>query len=621
MSTHKIRRSCYLFGTDISVCAGAKEKTCFRIWNWGMLVLSAAGICSLTLLLGVGNVGRELLFDYFRHPLIFFLNFLPICLLELLLYCLFNRAWAAYLATAMVFVTAGVGNYFKLKFRDDPFMFSDIMAIHTALGVSSGYNITLTKRVAFCLICAVIGLVIMLFFVRGRTGGRARAMCAVIIVLSIWPLWKFVYSDADIYSVKTANFEHANQWRANEVFESKGFVYPFVYSIKDAIDTAPDGYDEQTVQDTLSAYSDSDIPDDKKVNILAIQLEAFSDLTTAGLEGVEDVYADYHALEDESYTGELVTNIFAGGTTNTERCFLTGYTTLKDYRSSVNSYVWYLRSQGYTANGSHPCLRTFYNRYNVNTYLGFEDYLFTEGYYEKYGYPVTYDDDFFPEMLRLFKEDVASGKNVFSFNVTYQGHGPYDTEKLIWGDALWDGDVSEYSWNVINNYLGSVKNTIDNVIALKEELEAMDEPVVLVIYGDHKPWLGDNSVTYTELGIDLDASTREGFDNHYSTRYLIWANDAAKELCGNEFVGEGPTISPCYLMNELFSLLGWDGPAYMKYMDDMQQSLPVINTDGYYLVDGDVVDSLNGSLLEEKQSVDAVQYYMRRNFIYSEVAS
>jgi hypothetical protein len=59
----------------------------------------------------------------------------------------------------------------------------------------------------------------------------------------------------------------------------------------------------------------------------------------------------------------------------------------------------------------------------------------------------------------------------------------------------------------------------------------------------------------------------------------------------------------------------------MKYMDDMQQSLPVINTDGYYLVDGDVVDSLSGSLLEEKQSVDAVQYYMRRNFIYSEVAS
>lgn len=143
-----------------------------------------------------------------------------------------------------------------------------------------------------------------------------------------------------------------------------------------------------------------------------------------GLQGIDDIYADYHALEAESYTGNLMTNVFGGGTIDTERCFLTGYTQLKDYRRPVNSYVWYLREQGYTANGSHPCLRTFYNRYNVNRYLGFEDYLFTEGYYEKYGYPVTYDEEFFPDMLKFFKDDVADGKNVFSFNVTYQGHGP-----------------------------------------------------------------------------------------------------------------------------------------------------------------------------------------------------
>ncbi len=611
----------FLFGTDISVCAGPRRRFCFYLWNYGLLAVSAAGICCLTLFLGIGMGSYELLRDYFRHPLIFLLNFLPVCMLELLLYCLVNRAWISFLGTGAVFVTASVGNYFKLKFRDDPFMFSDITAIHTALGVSANYNITLTKRIAACLLCVVIGTLLLFFFVRGRASGRARAAIAAVIALSVWPLWKLVYSDDYTYNVKTANFEHASRWEARDVFISKGFVYPFIYSISSAIDTPPDGYDETEAESVLSAYSDSDIPEDKKVNILAIQLEAFSDLTTAGLEGIEDVYADYHALEAESYTGNLLTNVFAGGTIDTERCFLTGFAELKDYRSTTNSYVWYLREQGYTANGSHPCLRTFYNRYNVNGYLGFEDYLYTEEYYEKYGYPTSPDDDLFPEMLSLFKSDIASGKDVFSFNVSYQGHGPYSSEELIWGEELWSGDVSDYSYYIINNYLGSVKNTIENLCALKDELEAMDEPVVLLVYGDHKPWLGDGSLCYTELGISLDRSTTEGFRNYYTTRYLIWANDAAKEICGSSFTGQGPDISPCYLMNELFSLLGWEGTAYMKFMNGVQTELPVINTSGFYLIDGEVRDSISGSRLETAQLVERVQYYMRQNFLYSEAAS
>lgn len=383
----------------------------------------------------------------------------------------------------------------------------------------------------------------------------------------------------------------------------------------------PEGYDEQAAREYLAEYGDSDIPEGKKVNILAIQLEAFSDFTTLGLDELEYIYADYHALEDESYTGDLITNVFGGGTVNTERCFLTGYTDLKDYRQNTNSYVWYLRQQGYTANGSHPCCRSFYNRFNVNSYLGFEDYLYTEGYYDKYSTSVSFDNVLFHEMLRLFTEDVSSGKPVFSFNVSYQGHGPYSTDHLDWGDPIWEGYVSDYSYYVVNNYLSSIKDTISSLCELKAELETMDEPVVLVVYGDHMPWFGDGNSVYNELGVNLDISTLSGFMNYYSTRYLIWANDAAKELTGSEFTGEGPDISPCYLMGELFSLLGWDGPAYMKSMNDAERMLPVINSDGFYLKDGQVVCSLDGDDLAELERINLVQYYLRKNFLYQEVIS
>ena len=616
-----IKERSFLFGAGLSAGAAPKRRFVFYLWNFGMLALSAAGICALTLQLGIGMYAKEVFFDYFRHPLIFFLNFLPIFLFELLMYCLIGRVWAAFLSTAVIFVTAAAGNYFKLVFRGDPFMFADISAIHTALGVSSEYDIGLNKRIVLCLLCVAAGTAILFFFVRGRISGRSRLVLAALTLLSVWPLWSFVYSSSDIYNNRTQNYEHINRWVADQLYMSKGFVYPFIYSIKSAVDTPPDGYDEQTAAGYLSEYSDSDIPDDRKVNILALQLEAFSDFTTLGLDELEYIYADYHALEDESYTGDLITNVFAGGTVDTERCFLTGYTRLRDYRQNTNSYVWYLRQQGYTVNGSHPSYRSFYNRFNVNSYLGFEDYLYTEGYYDEYSSSVSYDDVLFPEMLRLFTEDVSSGKPVFSFNVSYQGHGPYSTDRLDWGDPLWEGDVSDYSYYVMNNYLGSVKDTISRLCELKAELEAMDEPVVLVVYGDHKPWLGDGSSVYAELGVELDTSTLSGFMNYYSTRYLIWANDAAKELTGCDFIGEGPDISPCYLMNELFSLLGWEGPAYMKFMNDAESMLPVINSKGLYPEDRQIVDSLEGEALSALERVDFVQYYLRKNFLYQEVIS
>lgn len=73
----------FLFGTDAAACAEPGKRFGFYLWNFGILLLSAAGLCFLSLLLGIGTGGRVLLIDYLRHPLIFFLNFLPILLFEL----------------------------------------------------------------------------------------------------------------------------------------------------------------------------------------------------------------------------------------------------------------------------------------------------------------------------------------------------------------------------------------------------------------------------------------------------------------------------------------------------------------------------------------------------------
>ena len=590
--------------------ASPRQRLLFRLWNWCMVLAAGAGIGLLSLLLAYGSYSWGVFLGYFRHPLIAVLNLLPVMLFMVLCWFLTGRSWAAFLLTAALFLSASVGSYFKLMFRDDPFVFADISSISTAMGVAKNYAIGMDKRLWFCLLCLILGAFFLRFLVRGRPAKRTRLIGAVLVLVSFVPLWKCVYSNDSLYA-RTRNDEYINQWSATQSYISRGFVYPFLHSITDAIDTPPEGYSRNHAEALLAQYGDTDIPEDRKVNLLVFQLEAFNDFTNLGIQGIsEDVYDSYHQIEAESYCGDLVTNIFAGGTIDTERCFLTGYYQLRDFRKDTNSYVWYLREQGYTTTGSHPCYDWFYNRRNIMPWLGFEEYLFLENHYaDLTGGEIAYDSVMLPEALRLYREKAAAGEPVFDFHITYQGHGPYTTDQVEWGGGAWDPtgyyDVSEYAYNVMNNYLGSVRDTGDRMLALLDELRYDETPVVVVLYGDHNPWLGDSASVYAELGIDLDVHTETGFLQYYSTRYVIWANEAAKAQLGNDFVGEGPRLSSNYLMNEVFNQLGWTGNAYMQLTEDVRQTLSVVTSNGAYVENGVWTEQLSE---EGQQALEKLRY-------------
>ena len=137
--------------------------------------------------------------------------------------------------------------------------------------------------------------------------------------------------------------------------------------------------------------------------------------------------------------------------------------------------------------------------------------------------------------------------------------------------------------------------------------------MVLVVFGDHKPWLGNGAYVYSELGIDISRSDQQSFENYYATPYLIWANDAAKEMLGNDFTGQGPDISPCFLMNLVFELCSWDGPAYMKAGTDLMQTVPVISSTGVYYENGSLTDVLSAENAQKLAEFEKFEYYWRRN--------
>ena len=608
--TKKIR-DCFLFQAHCDT----DRKRLFWAWNFFFLVASGIGTALLSLLLAIGRYPWHIFFGYFRHPLIALLNILPVVLLILLLYCLVGRAWIAFLVGSVPVMLASVGNYFKIVCRDDPFMFADIPDITTALGISERYDLSMNWRLGFCLFCMVFGTLFLFFFVRGRVRPRWRLALGAVILLSIIPLVG-VYTSDDVYDNKTQNYEYADQWAAPQVFLTRGFVYPFLYSIKEAFPEPPQGYSEEAALEILESYTPQDIPEDKKVNVIGIQLEAFNDLERLGITGIApEVYEKYHALEAESYTGNLITNIFAGGTVRTERAFLTGDVTLEDFRRDTGSYVWYFKDQGYHAEGIHPYHDYYYNRKNVNSYLGFDQYWFFQNRYDEIndGH-IAMDDVLFPDLLQFY-QNRDKDTPYFNFTVTYQGHGPYATDALEGTDGWWDGTYSDEStYYILNNYLDSVQETAGQLWDFIQALREDEDPVVVIAFGDHNPWLGYSNSAYHDLGVNLDTSTEEGFYNYYGTRYLIWANDAAKETLNNDFTGEGPDVSPCFLMNVLFEQCGWgSGSAYMQLTGEVMEQIPVINTDGFYVENGQVTTALSDTAQELFSRLEIAQFYRKQH--------
>lgn len=540
--------------------------------------------------------------SYFDHPPIVLLSVLPAALLMALGYFLTRRAWAAQLVSAVPVIGLALVNYYKIQLRGDPFLAADFRLIRTAGGILSRYTLDLSRVVLVAVGGAGLMFLLALFFLPNGLRNKWTRLGGTLACLALVPvLYSGVYMNQDIYE-KTVNYDAIeNEWSQVEIFVSRGFWYPFIRSVSKAFPDVPPDYSARGAAALLETYPDADISPERKVNVVGVMLESFADLTDfpalAALPGVRAVYEPLHELETECVHGDLLTNIFAGDTVDSEWGFLTGYSRHSEFRGAVDSYVRYFASQGYETVYRHPGYSWFYNRRNVNEFLGFSESVFTEDGFgalvDPEQAPLRSDAVLFDYLLADLDARDEEAPPLFSFSVSYQNHGPYDDANRPSG-ALTEAETgwSLATVSVVNNYLDGVADTINELRRFVRELDARGEPVVLVVFGDHKPWLGNDASAYAEMGVTFDFATLRSFFDYYATPYLIRANRAAKDVLGTDFTGEGGCFSPCFLMPELFDLCSWDGPAFMALARELRARTPLVNRDGLYLVNGVVTSTL-----------------------------
>ncbi len=517
------------------------------------------------------------------------LNTWPILAIITIFYFLFNRLWISFSVTGLLAFIITLVNRFKMSFRDEPFVFEDVFLITEASDMAEKYNLFF-EPIALYAFLFIVAITVLSFFmsktkIRNLYIRAAGAFCmSVLLVISC----NLFYFDNEKMYDATWHAEFGNPWKAGDRTRSAGIVYSFIKSMPDAFMTAPEDYDEETAQKLLESHQTVPLPSDKKVHIISIMLEAYNDFSRFdGIQLSADPYKNFHDLQKDSYSGRLYTNIFAGGTIKTERAFLTGYNDTDFLKKDIPSYVRYFKEQGYYAEAMHPCYGWFYDRISINQYLGFDNFDYYENAYfdvdeeslavEPYQGLLS-DYDFFDYIIKGYKQALAKDQMYFNFSVTYQNHGPYVAETPIKKQYLYKKDeYNPQDYEIFNTYLHGIYKTDLALLKIRKYIDRQSEPIVLILFGDHNPWLGDNNSVYKMLGIDLDFATVEGAANYYQTPYLFYANAAAKATLKKDFVGNGNTISPMFLMNELFEYADLKGPAYLNYLQTVKEQYNVIN--------------------------------------------
>ena len=534
-----------------------------------------------------------------------------------------NFVW---LCITVVIVGLVVTNSILLCFRITPLAATDI-ALLTSVFEIMGIYLTVWQIILLVLLVLVViaGLIYLGIRMKKQVYHPLLAVCNAVISILAVVLMIHIGDARGWLQTEFANLPDA--------YADNGFVYCFTRSLFDRGISKPDTYDEDTVDNILEDMKKQKTNEvEEKPNIIFIQLESFMDLKRMqGVTYSEEPTPVYSSLRKTCPGGFLKVPSVGAGTANTEFEILTGMTldyfgageypyktVLQD--ETCESMAYNLRELGYRTGVLHNNTGSFYSRNKVFANLGF-DYFVSSEYMENLSYnPIGWAKDkvLTGQIQHILK--ATSGPDLI-YTITVQDHGKYPTELLenphikVSGFAPED----EERQNAFTYYVNQCHETDAFLGSLIATLNAFEEPVVLVLYGDHLPNL---DITEEELASG----------NLFQTEYVIWSNK--KMLEDYELSKKNENLYAYQLSAHVLKLLGMNNGLLTKFhqmyhnYDNYKSNLKILQYDMLYgkkeVYDGlspyeptDLQMGFDPIRITDVSSVGGSVYVMGKNFTES----
>ena len=535
----------------------------------------------------------------FPHAEAYLLAWLFLFLVWLLLDWIFRLPPLSTLGMAVLGCVPCAVNFYTLQLRGEPFLPWDLAQVSEAAGVASAAGIKIQTSMIVTVVVELALMASSFFLYRGRhkqrwlprvagSAATAAALCLLIFGVYLQP------------AVCQAVGIVADPWMQDRYYRYYGVVTGFMTNLSNLEIDKPDGYSEEAVDAILdnvdesqkfstsplypTSYAATTAKDEqvKKPTIIYVMDESYwdvSELEQYGIKFDTDVSANLHALQQTSAYGRAYSPSFGGGTCDVEFEALTGYSASflpsgsKPYQQHVTKPMFalpsYLKTQGYQTAAVHCFWARYWSRDTAYPNLGLDDFISLEDmhgvtkvrkHYWTNG--LVTDDSMADQIIGQYeKMKASSDEPVFLHAVTMQNHTNYNKDNYPDDQRV---KVLEHPAGMKASTVGALEDFatgIRDADAMLGKLTAyfsqVDEPVILVFWGDHYNPIDSNYDVYTTTGYASDSSADPRL---HQTTLLLWSNysDAQVDL---------GTIAAYDISPVMMNLYGLQQPLYFQFLN------------------------------------------------------
>lgn len=433
------------------------------------------------------------------------------------------------------------------------------------------------------------------------------AITVFMISLSPW-MRKNVY---DKISLKISGYYTIADYQKN------GMILTFFTHIGDLVVETPEGYGVEKINEIKKKYPE--ISEGFKentqnvfenVNIIAIQSESLWDpMKMKNISLSADPLKNMRRLGRQGEFGTLVSPVFGCNTCVPEFEFLTGFSSYF-LSSGAYPYSQYVhkktpslpsnfKQNGYKTVGLHTYDKYFYGRNKAYGLLGFDKFI-GKSDLKNPEIKGTYisDDEVTRQIINEFED--KGDNSLFLYAITMQNHGNYLKQRYDKYDIRVNSSVlSENDLMGLRDGVQGVRDADKALGDLAAYFKKVEEPVVILIYGDHLPFLGLNSSTYYDTKF-LESESFSQNPQMYETPYLVWANFNISSLHLPK------RISPAHLGVEALKLANIKKSDWqLRYFDLFYEKYAVLQ---HTFITDSMGQYIQGAEQEDKDEYRFIQY-------------
>ena len=406
-------------------------------------------------------------------------------------------------------------------------------------------------------------------------------------------------------------------WSQQRNYLGNGFVGGVLYNLDVPPMTAPEGYSATRMRAIVERYrseasrinAERDPEGLADVNVVLVLSESFSDPTT--LRGVHVPVdpipftrrlmagiATSHG--GDAMAGSMLAQNVGGGTANMEFEALTGMSAsgfpaqlrvpyqmvVPNYPSFPSAVAW-ARATGHRTVALHPFSTEMYRRRDVYRSFGFDEFLYDRTMHSptRIGHGAYISDaSTFGQVERTLRTE---REPVFMNVVTMQNHMPYagryDDPVDVTGP---DGEPVPDA----GQYVRGLRHTDAALRHLVADLRDLDEPTVLVFYGDHLPGFYPQSVFDQNGAVAMRR-----------TPFFVWANFPTRATVTRTVPANareaGAVVSPAHFVDLAAERAGAAVTPYLALLTELRWQAPAL--------EGQTIVGPSGSVVSRRQLSDA----------------